>query len=150
MRVPSLIMLGALLSQASCSSEGCTEIGCTSSAVIAGEMPVPSGAVTVKACRNQSCTTLADAAAEDCKLAQGTPRIEVCFSSASATTLKLDAIVYHDVDSAALANGDVYSLEVTDASGASLVSFTGNASYEDYRPNGAGCDPVCKSAELSF
>ena len=146
----SLIVLATLLVHTGCSSESCTDMGCTSSSLISGEMPLPSGVVTVTACRNGSCTELQTAAAESCKLAPGAPRIEVCFSAAGASTQPIGVIVYYDPDAPALADGDVYTLKVTDASGASLVDFSGTASYQEHRPNGAGCDPACKSAELSF
>jgi hypothetical protein len=150
MRIPLLLVLTSLIVQPGCSSDSCTEMGCTSSSLLSGEMPLPNGVVTVEACRNASCTRLENAAAESCKLTQGTPRIEVCFSPASATTQPIGVIVYYDPGAPALADGDVYTLKVTDAAGQSLVNFTGTASYQEHRPNGAGCDPACKSAELSF
>jgi hypothetical protein len=78
------------------------------------------------------------------------PTLQVCFAAgADAGTTHISVAVYHD--GAPSAGGRrLYKLKVTDASGATLVDFTGTASYEGYRPNGAGCDPLCKTAELAF
>jgi hypothetical protein len=145
-----LLGLASALSTPGCSGESCTEVGCTSSGFISGSMTAPGGTVTVEACRNGACTRLENTAAEGCRSAGTAPQIQVCFTSAS-TGVEIGVTVYEGVDAPALADGDVYTLDVTDdASGVALVDFTGTASYEDYRPNGAGCEPVCKNAELEI
>lgn len=123
-------------------------MGCTSSALISGPMPAPSGAVTVEACHRGVCTKLENADANGCHSVNQLPHLQVCFTP-GATTTEIDVTVSPAFD-APLADGDTYTVQVRDASNTLLVDFTGNATYEEFRPNGAGCDPACKSAELSF
>jgi hypothetical protein len=144
----ALLVLAAALAQSSCSSDSCTEMGCSSLVTIAGELPPPSGTVTVKACRNQACSTLSDAAPEGCRSVNSMPTLQVCFTTGA--TLRIDVAIYHDSSSPAPANGDLYTLEVRDGAGATLVDFSGSATYSEYRPNGEGCEPVCKSAALEL
>lgn len=104
----------------------------------------------MEACRNGACTKLEAIAPEGCKNAGSAPQIQVCFIGASGA-LEIAVVVYEGVDAPRLEDGDVYTLDVTDdASGSSLVDFTATASYEDYRPNGADCPPVCRNAELAI
>jgi hypothetical protein len=150
-RVRSLLLLllvAAALAPSGCSATDCTEMGCSSLAVIEGELPAPNGAVTVTACRNGACNTLSDAAAAGCQTVSSQPWIEVCF--VAGATLGINVAIYHDGSAPPLANGDLYTLEVRDASGATLVDFSGSATYREHRPNGDGCDPICKTAELSL
>jgi hypothetical protein len=44
------------------------------------------------------------------------------------------------------ADGDVFLLDVTDPSGASVATVTKVATYETYTPNGEACGPVCSRA----
>jgi hypothetical protein len=142
-----LLSTACAISALGCSSDSCTLIGCSSAGLIAGEMSAPSGSVTLQACRNGACSKLEAVAAAGC---HSSAQLYVCFAPA-ASGVRLDVTLYHDGHAPALADGDVYTLDVLeDSSGTSLVDFTGTASYNEYRPNGEGCDPVCKSAELAL
>lgn len=138
--------LAVALWLSACSSDTCTEIGCSSAGVIRGDMPTPTGSVTVEACRNGACRSLTTNP-DGC---QSVPLLHVCFTPAAGTT-RVDVTLYHDGSSAALMDGDQYTLVVReDASDTALVDFSGSATYSDHWPNGAGCPPVCKAAELSL
>ena len=141
-------LFATALALAACSSDQCTEIGCASAAIIAGDMGAPTGTVSVQVCRNGGCSTLPTIVPEGCHSGSGEPAIRVCFGPATSGT-HVDVTVYGIASE--LADGDSYSLRVDDdASQTALVDFTATATYTDYWPNGAGCPPACKSVELSL
>jgi hypothetical protein len=148
LRNAGLLLIAGALAQVGCSSDSCTTMGCSSLAVIAGELPAPSGNLTVEACRNGACSSASDLAPEGCRSVGTLPSLHICFESGA--TLRIDVAIYHDSSAAPPTDGDVYTLQVRDASGATLVDFSGSATYRVHRPNGDGCDPVCKTAELAF
>ena len=140
-------LLVAALALAACSSDQCIEIGCASAAIITGDMGSPTGTVSIVACRNGVCSSLAMVAPDGCHSGGGEPSLRACFVPGANGT-QIDITLYGIASE--LADGDQYSLRVDDdASQTALLDFTASASYVEYWPNGAGCPPVCKSAELS-
>ncbi|MGB8299302.1 MAG: hypothetical protein WCG85_28045 [Polyangia bacterium] len=114
----------------------------------------------VRFCRNQNCGTAALANLDTSLLSWGggvglslslpapggDDRVSITLWNESGA-FQVEAT--WDAELSTHADGDVFLLDVTDPSGASVASITKVATYETYTPNGEACGPVCFRAVLA-
>ncbi len=77
-----------------------------------------------------------------------TDRIDVTLELLGEPNARLD-IDYFVPDTNQLRDGDRYTVAIHDADGQLLVSADKLVTYTTDYPNGPGCDPGCKRAELT-
>lgn len=136
----------------------CGAAGCTGGIVLHASLVTADGTdpVTVTACRNGACgsvtvplpATSTDGGFEPPSVGTIVTGYPGQVSITSGPSQDYSMQVYRTDDSAALANGDAYSLTVTQGQ-STLVSWAAPVTYVETYPDGEPCDAVpCRSAEV--
>lgn len=145
-----------------CSSHACGTVGCVTGAAIQLTLPPPTATtfpLAVRTCFNADCRTAQLASAEDLVGGPSTatfpstpptpegPSANAMLSLTGAGSLAL-VVAWSQNPSSHVANGDRYTVTVTDAGGATLASLDKTATYVTSQPNGEDCGPTCQYAML--
>jgi hypothetical protein len=133
-------------SLASCIEKSCSAVGCTSGALMKiTTVPDPStldgAALTV--CLNGRCSSATLHANDVFVQLAGEVTVDGYISETSHG-FEVDA----EVENLDTHDGDVYSATIT-ASGSTIASTTGTATYHTYYPNGEDCGGGCSAATLT-
>jgi hypothetical protein len=149
--ITAILALAGLVS--ACGGHACGLVNCSSGATIVLPLATPPTSafpLTVKACRGLDCRTAhvpATLETQDLPPLQATPgaptaAATIARDAGGALTLRLS----WDVPDASVANGDRYTVNVSDAAGGAIASFDRAATYKKVQPNGEDCQPVCEEA----
>ena len=141
-----------------CSSHACGLVGCATGASIRLTLPPPTATtfpLALKTCFNDDCRTaqlLAPDGSGSGSTATLPPALEGPIADATlfatgAGSLAL-TVSWRQNPPGHVANGDRYTVTVTDAGGATVGSFDKTATYTTNQPNGADCAPTCQFATL--
>lgn len=131
----------------------CTLVGCGSVAEMELYATPDSAELadgSVRVCINARCVTSETPAQPSSGVIVGTPALRV-----GVTLMPADGgagvLLTASIEDAAmvLADGDVYTAEVLDATGVVLASRTWTAQYGEDFPNGEDCGPACQVATLT-
>ena len=147
----ALALVTVLAGEGCSNMQGCSEAGCLPSVHFQSAIRVqgPSDTLALTVCRNGTCahgTVKGGGCALD---AVSTDLIVSCSltTTSGTTTIAFDIPGF---SSDQLKDGDVYVFRVQrGATNESLVEVTRSAAYKTSQPNGPGCGPTCKSADLS-
>ena len=124
-----------MLAALACSSDKVrTLIGCTDTATIRATLPSFVEPLSVEVCRKGQCSNATVGADECAAIAMNGV---VCLSGGSA---QLTATMNPEDPK----DGDEYRVVATGADGMVVVDFSGTATYEESRPNGPDCEPLCR------
>ncbi len=134
-------------------TRGCTEIGCTDSAAISGEISKPTGPMVIEACFNDVCQQKTwDVAAEPNACAHLTlsiANVSICFPGEGGSG-NLGITGEFFLGQTPPQDGDHYVLVFSDEqSGTVLGGADHLAHYADFYPNGKDCDThPCKNTQM--
>jgi hypothetical protein len=113
-------------------SQGCSESGCDSGAVLEID-PVPGldttklAGVQVDVCLDEACLSgLLEAHVHDGQVA-----LQARYQSLEPTRLR---------------DGDIYSMRVVRVDGVEVAARAWSATYRTWQPNGEDCEPTCRFA----
>jgi hypothetical protein len=150
-----LLGLAGALSQCSTTAGSCSLIGCVNGAVVNGQVSIALAELegaSVTICFNDTCedATLRLVGAGDslarCDFADA-PRRSCVAERISDSKVKLK-LAYTLTGGELPSDGDRYSFRVRTAGDpdGELVDQSFDAAYEDFEPNGEGCEPTCQVA----
>lgn len=137
-----LVMLVASACAGPFAAGSCTEIGCDSAVVFDLSYDVVAGGTyDVEACAAELCRS-------------DTIRVPAGDDVVSVRGDGLELLPRHDQVRLVLPGGDdghtrTVSLTITDGSDARIVETTAEADFEEQRPNGPNCPPVCWVARVA-
>jgi hypothetical protein len=147
----ALLALPLLTSEGCASSLSCSEAGCRPSVHFQSAIRVqgPSDTLALTVCRNGTCAH-GTAKNGGCSLDAVSTDLLVSCSLTTASGTTTIAFDIPGFNSDQLKDGDIYIFRVQrGATNESLVEVTRSATYTTTQPNGPGCGPTCKSADLS-
>ncbi len=161
MKLSSLLFAPFLVLACSSDDAGCPADGECSSAV-SGRLTTSISAAEMGAATVQGCVKIKDGATKNCsKGVSGTvptgadPITFVLDGAIPATAYltksgnKFEVQVTFSVESQSPTNGDEFSIELLDPSGASIEVLSRVVTYATVTPNGPGCLPTCASASFA-
>jgi hypothetical protein len=151
MRLLLLVWVCALLLPSCSTSSSCTLLACQSGAHFQSGIRFSGTGdqLTLDVCKNNVCARGTATGAPACAVSgvdlSATCGVSLGSGGNATLTVDIPAASLDDVK-----DGDVYRIRVTRAStNETLVDVTRTAAYRTSQPNGPGCDPTCKLADVS-